>query len=142
MFSPKTVIIVVIVLAILAVVTAGTTYFYIKYQKAQKEVQTIKSDPNNVQKAVKEEARKTIEEVGKLVELPQGEEPTVVAITDIDKLKNQPFFANAKNGDRVIIYTIAKKAIIYDPATKKIIEVGPVNIGTPSAQQLPQQSPI
>ncbi len=71
--------------------------------------------------------------MGRLITLPEGEEPTVATITDIEKLKDQTFFQKAKNGDKVIIYTNAKKAILYDPIARKIIDVAPVNIGTPSA---------
>lgn len=123
------------VLIVLTIIGAGAGgYFYYQYQKTNKELQTIKTDPSTVQKAAEAEVKKLIAEVGKLIQLPEGEDPTVASITDIDKLKDQAFFAKAKNGDKVIIYTNAKKAILYDPAAKKIIDVAPINIGTPSAQ--------
>ncbi len=65
------------------------------------------------------------------MELPSGETPTVAAVSDVSKLQGQQFFVNAKNGDQVLIYSNAKKAILYRPSTNKIIEVGPVNL-TPS----------
>lgn len=74
------------------------------------------------------ETDKLISEVGKLIALPSDEKPTVATITDIDKLRDQPFFANARNGDRVLIYTNAKKAFLYRPSEKRILEVGAVNI--------------
>lgn len=96
--------------------------------------QQVKADPQNQQKAVQEEVKKIVAEVGKLMDLPIGEDPTVATVTDITKLKDQPFFAKAKNGDKVLIYTNAKKAILYDPTAKKVIDVAPINIGTSSAQ--------
>lgn len=75
-----------------------------------------------------------VAEVGKLIELPQGEEPVVATITDITKFVDQPFFQKAKNGDKVLIYATARKAILYDPKAKKVIDVAPINIGTQSAQ--------
>lgn len=81
-----------------------------------------------------DEVKKLVLEVGKLIDLPTGEDPTVATVTDISKLKDQPFFQKAKNGDKVLIYTQAKKAILYDPKIKKVIDVAPLNIGTQSAQ--------
>src|SRR3989344_7670557 len=97
-----------IVLTITSIGSGG--YFYYQYQRSQKELQTIKTDPSIVQKAAQEEVKKLLEEVGRLISLPEGEEPTVTTVTDVEKLKDQAFFAKAKNGDKVIIYTQAKKA--------------------------------
>lgn len=69
-----------------------------------------------------------VAEVGKLLALPTDEKPTVATITDVEKLKEQNFFKNAANDDKVLIYTKAKKAILYRPSEKKIVEVGAVNI--------------
>lgn len=124
---------VLVVLAILGVGAGG--FFFYQYQKTNKELQTIKTDPNTLKQAAQEEVKKLIEEVGKLISLPEGEEPTVATVTDVEKLKDQPFFSKAKNGDKVIIYTQAKKAILYDPIARKIVDVAPVNIGTSSATQ-------
>ncbi|MBI5357887.1 hypothetical protein HZB74_03515 [Candidatus Saccharibacteria bacterium] len=70
-----------------------------------------------------------------MVEVPQGEEPTIATVQDVSKLQNQAFFKNAQNGDKVLIYSQAKKAILYRPSTDKIIEVGPVNIGDSQGSQ-------
>lgn len=124
-----------IVAVLLIAAIGGAVYFYNENQKAQREIQTIRTDPGTVQRAAQEEVKRLVNEVGTLIALPQGEEPTVATITDIEKLKSQAFFKNAKNGDKVLIYTNAKKAILYDPNAKKVIDVAPVNIGTGSAQQ-------
>ncbi len=103
----------------------------IQYTNSKKIAQnpTNTASTNSVQ-----DNKKLVAEVGKLIDLPIGEDPTIATITDIDKLKNQPFFQKAKNGDKVLIYTGARKAILYDPATKKILDVTVINPGTPSAQ--------
>lgn len=88
------------------------------------------------QAQVQAEVDALVAEVGKLITLPSDEKPTVATITDVEKLKDQPFFVNAKNGDKVLIYTNAKKAILYRSEEKKIIEVGAVNIN-----QQPVESP-
>jgi hypothetical protein len=92
-----------------------------------------------------------VTEVGKLLALPSDEKPTVATITDVEKLKEQAFFKNAMNQDKVLIYTNAKKAILYRPSEKKVVEVGAVNINqqprveaTPVGSQVvtPTQAPV
>lgn len=105
-----------ILVLILAAIAA---YFYVQYSN-------LKSDPAKESQA---EAQKLAAQVGKLIVLPVGEQPTVATVTDVEKLKDQPFFAKAQNGNKVLIYTQAKKAILFDPVANKIIEVAPINIG-------------
>lgn len=122
---------------ILSVVTiaslAGATYFYLQYQQAQLALK-------NPTLAAQTEASQLIAKVGKLIDLPIGEQPTIATVSDISKLKDQPFFQNARNGDKVLIYTKAKKAILYDPLANKIVEVAPINLGNnanaPTTQQV------
>ena len=83
--------------------------------------------------AVKDEVNSLIAALKKHIELPNDEEPTVATVSDAEKLKNQPFFAGAVKGDKVLIYTNAKKAILYRPSSDKIIEVAPVNLGAQPA---------
>jgi hypothetical protein len=121
------------IVAVVILASVPSVYFFRQYQKAQER-------SNNPTAAAQQDAKDTIAAVGKLMMLPQGEEPTVMQITDISKLKDQAFFANAQNGDKVIIYTKAKKAILYRVGTNKIIDVAPVNLGptaTPSATIAP-----
>ena len=47
---------------------------------------------------------------------------------------------NAKVGFKVLIYTQAKKAILYDPGANKIVEVAPVNIGDSANPQVAGES--
>lgn len=119
-----------IVLALIVIIIAAfpSLYFYNKYQKTQQ----LLKNPNQVNK---EEIKSLVSKVGKLLELPQGEEPTVATVSDVKKLKDQPFFAKAQNGDKVLIYTNAKKAILYRPSTNKIIEVAPINLGASQISQ-------
>lgn len=73
-------------------------------------------------------------EIGKVYELPTGETPTLATVSDATKVKNQAFFKNAQNGDKVLLYSKAGQAILYRPSTKKIIAVAPVNLnGTGAA---------
>lgn len=115
-----------ILVLVLVLITAPSYYFYNKYQQAQLLLK-------NPSLASQEEKQKTLDKLSKLIDLPQGEDPQLAVISDITKLQSQPFFANAKNGDVVIIYNNARKAILYDPIANKIIDVAPLSIGTGSA---------
>lgn len=112
-----------VMLAGAVVFSLGTTfYFYSEYS-------TLKQDPDKV---AQEEVAKLVAQVGKLIVLPERETPTLATVTDLDKLKDQPFFAKAKTGDKVLIYANAKKAILYNPELNKIVEVAPIDIGNPT----------
>jgi hypothetical protein len=75
------------------------------------------------------ESQDLVAKVGVLIELPSGETPTIATVTDITKVKDQAFFTNAQNGDKLLIYPQAKKAILYRPSTNKVINVAPLVIG-------------
>lgn len=107
------------------VAMAAAIYFYSQSVRAQNLLQ-------NPTEAAKEENKKLIEKVGKLILLPE-EDASIATIADIDKLKDQAFFAKAKKGDKVLVFTNAKKAILYDPLANKILEVAPLTIGSASA---------
>ncbi len=77
---------------------------------------------------------KVIAQVGKLIDLPQGEIPQVATVTDVEKLRSQPFFQKAKNGDKVLIYQQASKAYLFDPKANKLLDVAPLTASA-SAQQ-------
>lgn len=110
---------------LLVVLSASSIYYYYKYQKAQK----ILNDPNRFKNT---QIKELIETLNKFIELPKDEEPTVATVSNKEQLKSQSFFKNAENGDKILIYTDAKKAILYRPSTKKIIEIAPINLGSPS----------
>lgn len=113
-----------LILILLVIVLAITSaYFYKKSTSLSNQ-------------ASQAEVRSLIEKVGRLVVLPNDETPTIATVSDPDALKNQAFFANAKKGDKVLIYSNAKKAILYDPTIDKIITIAPLNT---EAQNLSNQ---
>lgn len=112
----------------LALVSTGlAAYYFLQYV-------AVKADP---QKVAAEETQKLVSQVGALILLPQNETPTVATVVDPAQLKDQSFFANATKGDKVLIYTTSKKAILYDPNQNKIIEVAPINIGNQAGTSAP-----
>ena len=104
-----------------AIGTAG--YFYIQNKK-------ISQNPDAAAQA---ETAKLVATVGKLISLPTDETPSVATVTDKTKLADQPFFSKSENGDKVLIYTNAKKAILFRPSTDKIIEVMPISFSDTGA---------
>lgn len=84
-----------------------------------------------------------IDEVGDKMELPQNETPTIATVTDVTKLADQPFFRNAKNGDKVMIFGSTKEAILYRPSIHKIIAVAPINAtASPTVTPAPQATNV
>jgi hypothetical protein len=76
------------------------------------------------------DTQKLVRQVSKLIVLPNDERPTVATVSDSGKLPRQIFFQHARNGDKVLIYTKAKTAILYDPKQNLILAVSPLNIKT------------
>lgn len=72
------------------------------------------------------EVSELLSRVGKLIVLPENEMPTLATILDENKVKEELFFKNAKNGDKLLAYVKNKKAILYRPSTNKIVEVAPI----------------
>ncbi len=126
----KSVIVAFLVLSLLAVGGSGAgIYYYFQYQALSQRAK----DPQA-------EVKDVLAKVGKLIELPTGEEPTIATVQDAERIKSQPFFSKAQNGYRVILYSNAKLAIMFDEKANKIINVGTINLSTPSAVQ-PELSP-
>jgi hypothetical protein len=113
------------ILIILAVLGGGGYYWYKNSNISFTATST--TTPKSV-KSEAEETRDLVAKVGKLLVLPAGEVPTVATVSDPEKLRAEPFFAKAKTGDKVLIYSQAKKAILYDPVANLILEVAPLNI--------------
>lgn len=113
-----------IILIIVAVIAAfSAVHFYRAYQN-------IKKDPTTVSK---QEVASVVAQVGKLMQLPTDETPTVATVQDVTKLKDQDFFKSAKNGDKLLAYTKAKTAILYRPSTNKVVKVAPIYISDNSS---------
>lgn len=109
----KLVKILISVFALVVVLGSGATayYFYHKY----KNVPGVEVDD-------------LVIKISKLVELPQGEKPALATVDDREKLQGQSFFAKAQNGDKVLIYAQAQRAVLYRPSINKVIEI--MNLST------------
>lgn len=111
---------------------AGTSvYFYAQYAE-------LRANPNKI---AQDSTRDLVAKVGQLMVLPEGETPTVATVTDPSKLKDQPFFANTQEGDRVLIYTNARKAVLYNPSSNRIVEVAPLSFEATGAAKTAPTTP-
>lgn len=107
----------VIIFSFLLCLFAGAAgYFYYKYKQATQTVDT------------KEEITQLVQTLGAVMELPSDETPTLATVTDKEKLTDQPFFRKSENGDKVLIYTNAGRAILYRPSIGKIVDITSINI--------------
>jgi hypothetical protein len=113
----KIVFLILLVVAVGSVITTGIL---------AKRVGDIK-DPTSASQA---DVAKIVAEVGKVLVLPTNETPTLATVADPSKLSDQPFFASAKTGDVVLIYSISKRAILWRPSTKQVVEVSALNPGS------------
>jgi len=105
---------------------------YVNYYQTKNKLEKL-STPTGQQELAKQEIDAVVAKVKKLIVLPENEQPTIATITDAKSIaKEQPFYQNAHNGDKVLIYVQAKKAIIYDAANDILVNVGPVFIENPS----------
>ena len=121
-----------ILVFLLVVVGSLAEYFY--------ENDVVYENPNLVAES---QVSVYTEKIGRLVFLPKDEIPSVATVSEPELLNNQIFFAEAQKGYIVLIYSNAKKAILYDPVTDKIIAMASVNIGDveQSAEMLPDLQP-
>lgn len=117
------------VIVVLLLASIPAVYFYQKSQTVEKRL----NDPDTANQQVIDAV---VKKVGKLILLPAGEKPTLASVSDVNKVKDQPFFAQAQNGDKVLVYTQARKAILYRPSQNLIIEVAPLNVGSVNAASI------
>jgi hypothetical protein len=120
--SKKSLIISVIILILVGSLGGSGYYFYSQYKKSQAELELIS---NNPQEADRLKVQKVIDKISHLIVVPANELPSLVTVKDKTLLTNQPFFANAENGDELLYYAAAKKAILYRPSLDKLVEVFP-----------------
>jgi hypothetical protein len=118
------------ILTIFALVgISASVYLYRQWNSTKKLL-------NNPTEATKVEVKDLVSRISKLMILP-NEEPQLATVWEQEKLKDQQFFSNAKNGDKILIFVKAQKAVLFRPTNNIIVEVAPLvpqNDATGSAQ--------
>jgi hypothetical protein len=97
-----------------------SVFLFLQYRQAQDNM------------TVTEQNSKYQKQLGKLILLPTNESPTIATVKDAGKLSKQVFFKDAKNGDKLFVYSKSRKAILYRPSSNMIINVQSVNV-TPNS---------
>jgi hypothetical protein len=105
-----------LILIVLVIILALTSAYFYK-----------KSTSTKVDQISQAEIKSLVQKVGRLAVVPTDETPTIATVSDPQALKNQTFFIDAKKGDKVLIYSNAKKAFLYDPSADKIVNIAPLN---------------
>lgn len=114
----KTSIIILIILALgLAV------FFCFKYLKSSN-------------KLVEFENKRLVKQISSHIVLP-NEIPTFATVADKTRLINEPFFKNAENGDKVLIFTNAGRVVLYRPSIKKIVDISTVTVNSETITPTP-----
>ncbi len=132
--SSKTTIIAVLILVYMAVSTYAAVYYYRMYT-------TYEAKVPKEQKQADKDIDMTLALVKKLMSVPD-ERPTMAVVKDAETLKEQQqFFAQAQNGDKLLIFRNAKKVILYRASINKIIESGPLLV-TPDNATGQQVQPV
>ena len=101
-------------LVFLLSVSLGVSYFF--YDRYSKVVDN------------EAEAKRLTSSVANLIFVPENEVPTIATVSDPRGLEGRPFFDKAVEGDKVLVFAGAKKAILYRPSADKIVEVMPFSV--------------
>jgi hypothetical protein len=116
---------ILILLCFIAILTAGagaTLYFFRLYSASQKQISDLTANVPLVTSVNQDDAN-LIAKVARHILLPD-EAPIIQTVMDVGVFKNEPFYKNAKNGDKILVYS--NRAILYNPDEDRIIEVGVV----------------
>lgn len=131
--SKKSLLLPLLILGLIFAISAVAVVLYLQYQAAQERYQMISTQfedfKNNPDKITQEEIKTLTEDLKKVFYVGTEEVPTVATVVDAEVLKKeQEFFKNAQTGDKVFMYVEIKKAILFRPSTKQVIEVAPLTV--------------
>lgn len=126
---PATFVVIILILGLLG----ACVFLYNERQDLRAQVAELSARPPSSE----DEAADLKREVGAYIQLPDNELPTIATVVDVNKVKDQAFFAKSENGDKVLIFVKSGKAILYRPSTKKIIEIAPINLNQEQTNTTP-----
>lgn len=107
---------------------AWGTWSYTLYLDTKKQLTKLNSLEGQ-QEIAQQEIQKVLDQLDDHIILPADEEPLVATIVDAAALAaEQSFYEGASDGDRIVIYPEAQKAILFSTEKDIIVNVGPVFI--------------
>ena len=113
-----------IILSITFIIFLGATIFGLRYFFGLRE----SKEQSPVVDATKATDDQILDLVGKHLVLPL-ENPKIVTIENVEDLRSQqPFFTQANNGDKLLVYST--KVILYDPTIDKVVDIAQIRIDT------------
>lgn len=133
-FSPLAAALIVIVLVTAGILGAKQLWF------SAPEKASVPQPPEAQTAATPEDVRALIAKVAKHISVKAEEDPTVATIQDIEILKRQnpAFYAEAQNGDRLLIWS--DKAVLYSSTRDLILSVLPISLPSSAVGQQAGQS--
>jgi hypothetical protein len=112
-------------IVIVGVVALALGWLIYGYVTTKMELAKLNKNPGG------SDVQQLVGDISKHMQLPD-ESPTLATVNDVGKLKNQEFFKNAQNGDKVLIFSKDGRALLYRTSTKKVIEYSKVDLNAPS----------
>lgn len=117
----------IILMWILLFLSVGAfLWSFLNYTQTKKQL-AILTDPKLASELSQKETEVLLSKISKHAILPKEKNPVVAVINDVETLAaTQDFYSMAHNGDKVVIYSGARKAIIFDEKQDRIVNIGPV----------------
>lgn len=105
---------------VISLLLAYAAYTTIQYQALKKNPAVTNEDTS----------KRVLSKLGKILKLPDDETPQIAAVEDKSKLGNDVFFKDVENGDFLVVYSKARRIIVYRESNNQIINQGPFVINT------------
>jgi hypothetical protein len=108
------------IFAIVALLGLGSSvYFFRQYRVSEEQrFASLSLTPKDTEAV--------LSKVRKLVLLP-SEEAKIMTVANVAELKKtQRFFAEAEDGDIVLVFENAKKAVVYRPSVNLVVNIAPI----------------
>jgi hypothetical protein len=84
-----------------------------------------KTEQKLLNNSISAQEQNILNAVSQKIKLPTQENPQIILITDSQYIRNnQPFFAQAENGDVMIVYS--SYLVLYRPSEDRVVNSGPV----------------